>query len=742
MENKKSSVLRKQKLSIKSKLMAAVAMLVVATMLLSTTTYAWFVLSTAPEVQGMTTTVGSNGNLEIALLDDTTGADMTTITSGVGTSYYVDGGSWLTTNVTWGNLLTLSDVSYGLGSADLKLYPAVLKAATNATAPTLSSHDDVFSFAQYGLDGRVTSLGGTTYSGKYDTTNGFLVSDVRQYGVRAIGTVAQGVDANTFTFNRAKNSFINANLNGAAGSAISSSTMGGLLSIIVKHAQTTTGQTETYNDVSALTNAKAELLALANQMENAVKNGIIAESYTGSNAHLAMGDLTDEYLGHYATETNGTLTWTAGTYSGALLTMWQSVNQYKTKVANLEVPTVPAGGSLTWDDINDTLTAIMNTSGNNITLEIYVGDATEPSIKTMDEIRAMSTDDKTAFGLNLMNQNNHTVVATRSGLLVDAANIVGAFQTPVRNVAFVFSGTEATANVAFRAIQSAAEPTITAANTAVEAFVYSSQGGSSGSTLNAIDTFYGYAIDFAFRTNAAGNLLLSAAQNRVSGQNATAGAGSVFTFADGASEAAAAALRFAFVDDDANNTVLAIAKLGTKANGAYPLVLYQAAMGTGLLAGTITTGELVGADTSTDLTDDNVIVALDANIPKRITVIVYLDGNDVQDSMEGATGTLNLQFASSATLTPMDYDFGGNTQQDLTSVLTATPTSFAIGATSTLSLTVNGQAYTGEVTYLSSNTDVATVDGATITGVAAGTATITATVAGEAVATVEITVTE
>ena len=71
---------------LKRKLMSALAMLLVSTILMSTTSYAWFVLSTAPEVTGIETQVGSNGSLEIALLNTDTRTDMSLIRSGLGDS--------------------------------------------------------------------------------------------------------------------------------------------------------------------------------------------------------------------------------------------------------------------------------------------------------------------------------------------------------------------------------------------------------------------------------------------------------------------------------------------------------------------------------------------------------------------------------------------------------------------------------------------------------------------------------
>ena len=62
----KSQAKRKQ--DIKTKLMAAIAMLLVSSIMMVSSTYAWFTLSTAPEVTGIQTAVGANGNLEMALL--------------------------------------------------------------------------------------------------------------------------------------------------------------------------------------------------------------------------------------------------------------------------------------------------------------------------------------------------------------------------------------------------------------------------------------------------------------------------------------------------------------------------------------------------------------------------------------------------------------------------------------------------------------------------------------------------
>ena len=55
----------KRQRDIKSKLMAAICMLLVSSIMMVSSTYAWFTLSTAPEVTGITTAVGAIGNLEL-----------------------------------------------------------------------------------------------------------------------------------------------------------------------------------------------------------------------------------------------------------------------------------------------------------------------------------------------------------------------------------------------------------------------------------------------------------------------------------------------------------------------------------------------------------------------------------------------------------------------------------------------------------------------------------------------------
>ena len=68
--------------AIRRKLYSALAMLLVSSIMMVSSTYAWFVLSTASEVTGIQTQVGSNGALEIALLNQESWNDLSKLDMG------------------------------------------------------------------------------------------------------------------------------------------------------------------------------------------------------------------------------------------------------------------------------------------------------------------------------------------------------------------------------------------------------------------------------------------------------------------------------------------------------------------------------------------------------------------------------------------------------------------------------------------------------------------------------------
>lgn len=162
------------------KLMGAIAMLLVASIMMSATSYAWFVLSTAPEVTDLTTTAGANGALEIAIPGTKVSengmkepAEPTSIT----------GASSLPTvesNKYWGNMI---DVATSYGLENLVLYPSRLNLSQTITNTVERSAP--LNVPTYGTDGRISS---TTPVGKsvYDAA-GRVYKDSDDYGVHLLG---------------------------------------------------------------------------------------------------------------------------------------------------------------------------------------------------------------------------------------------------------------------------------------------------------------------------------------------------------------------------------------------------------------------------------------------------------------------------------------------------------------------------------------------------------------------------
>lgn len=175
------------------KLMGAIAMLLVASIMMSATSYAWFVLSTAPEVTDLTTTAGANGALEIALQSNKAdGSGRADILSGVGQS--IASKDAQTANTYWGNVVDLSE---GYGLEHITLYPARLNLNGGVVNTT-----SMLSIPTFGTDGRVTSLKNAE---KTYFKDGKFEQGQSHWGVNVMGaTKTQVGDAEpiTLTYNR------------------------------------------------------------------------------------------------------------------------------------------------------------------------------------------------------------------------------------------------------------------------------------------------------------------------------------------------------------------------------------------------------------------------------------------------------------------------------------------------------------------------------------------------------------
>jgi len=136
----------------KKKLTTAAFMLVISVLMLTTASYAWFTISTNPEITDLTTQVVVNENLEIALAQTAFTQPLAAATGQTGDQY------------TWGNIIDLSNTDLtGAGKPYTTLNKTLRPMTLNTTA-------DAFQYPTYGTDGRVSTLADLTVGTR---SNGF-----------------------------------------------------------------------------------------------------------------------------------------------------------------------------------------------------------------------------------------------------------------------------------------------------------------------------------------------------------------------------------------------------------------------------------------------------------------------------------------------------------------------------------------------------------------------------------------
>lgn len=173
---------------VKEKVVAVMLLLAVSTSMLVTVSFAWVALSTNPEVTGVNTSIASNGNLEIALASGLMTSPNEVAVSAVGDSAL----PLLERNITWGNLINLSDPAYGLES--LVLRPALLNEANLLEKPL---HGPV-----YDESGRVID---TNTNFGYAALEKGVFEATQKLGIRAITSMIYGSSGEATQYNQKLN---------------------------------------------------------------------------------------------------------------------------------------------------------------------------------------------------------------------------------------------------------------------------------------------------------------------------------------------------------------------------------------------------------------------------------------------------------------------------------------------------------------------------------------------------------
>lgn len=151
-------------------------LLVIAMVIATVSTYAWVMLSRAPEVQSIQTTLSSNGSLEIGLAGRD-GSEPEEFDVDESVKFNTD---VMETNRLWGNIINLADDRYGF--SELVLRPAQLNPSNISRNPLKG--------VTYGSDGRVLTLSTDFIYSSFDG-NQFIYS--KDKGVRAISSFKEEV---------------------------------------------------------------------------------------------------------------------------------------------------------------------------------------------------------------------------------------------------------------------------------------------------------------------------------------------------------------------------------------------------------------------------------------------------------------------------------------------------------------------------------------------------------------------
>ena len=621
-------------MKLTKKLNTALILAVVCLVLTIGASYAWFVMATSPEVNSIETNVGANGSLEIALLTKETFEDPSLITSAVGDSV-VEQGVW-TSNIAWGNLIHLNSY-YGLDK--ITLLPARLNVkkvekqeeeqdAAQDQKTVLAVDESMLKIADFGVDGRIKILAEDTVSTIHEGDYFTYHVDAQRYGVRAIGTISNIAPQQTAL---ASARTLLKSYNAAATRTVESAWReygAGIVDILYRHYAL--GENKfTEEDAVVVQKFAASVQDAVEYLDKAMRQAFIgiAASYAKEPADFeAMRDymerdsldfivnlIDNNYVDDSLIAPN------LDYLAGHLDDLMEIAQNY---VAN----SYTLSYNCTWKNISNSLP--LNTA------EAYLGD------KRLSDPDAFAS----------LTYDNVLLLSEDCYLLGEIANYTGnysAFTTWKDGISMELQ------------TASDGEPLLPK----LELVLDNAKAALGGWTRTNLNDTYGFAIDLAFRCNETSELRLQTdSEMRVEDDSefpVTGGGGSYMSFLSENMDnehllKIMDTLRVGFLND--KNELLGVAKLGNymqyevwdEYSGSVEgrLYLYDFTLDE---SGKIVIGERK---------EDAAILQLPRNTPVIVTAVVWMDGDNVDNSMVNAIahqsmyGTLNLQFSSSADLIP------------------------------------------------------------------------------------------
>lgn len=615
-------------MKLEKRIAVSFVLLLVCLVLVVSASYAWYSFSRLPEVSGIETNVGANGTLEIALLNDETYLDPSQITTTVGGSLAAQDA--LISNLQWGNVIDLSDPGYGL--EHISLLPAQLNISAGADGQC-TVKQNMLALSEFGMDGRVTIVDAQSVSAVYRETDFLFSTQQQSYGVRAIGEVGGMTMQQTALANA--RSAVASYQSAAAGRVKTAWADPGIGKVLVElyHRHYAEGiNTVDDEELYAIRGMATDLNTAYGYVESALRQSVV-----GYAAAYLEDEQTFQSLRMMVENEMIPLSVTLDMAAQALpstLKQWVTgVENAQTEMGRIirDCQALSGKGGCTWDQIESQLFALLDGR------YAYFGE------ELLSKVKGALPEES----IQLLLQKN-------AGATMDITSYVGDYQL------YIACGPESKTLVQVRTLSDQKTSYLTQIHTALTELSAVGTEDVVGE-LPLVET-YGYAIDMAFRCNAATQLLLQTAPSlRVNETNdellQTQGGGSYMRFDSDTLTADQVvllmdAIRVGLMDNQ--NRLVAVAKLNTSNyiegdDGiSAPLYLYD-------FTPSLNDGILMGERRE----DDNVVMDLPANAATILTAVVWLDGEWMDNSLAAATvqsvnGVLNLQFASSADLVSAD----------------------------------------------------------------------------------------
>lgn len=683
---------------IKGKLISTVSMLALALIMVVSSTFAWFTLSTAPEVTGVTSAIGANGALEMRL----NGAAVLGDTN---------------ENTTFGNIVELLNDNYGL--QHIKLLPSTLNLLDENTLA-----EQFLIIPTYGDNGKKNGeSANSTVTGIYNGEN-FKPSD--ELGVRAVG-VASGFTPRQLAYHNAKYA-ASTNATLAKNKAtVSLNSNGSALGNIVIKKVTVEDATYTKEDV-------ASLLAIIGDLQGTADTIGVLQYIEAAYEQMMIG-----YAASSLAPNENLYAVVQSRLESDALTISDIVRD---KAIVLTVNSEEFRVDLTDNPILECMESLENTKANvqaaKDTLELLDSEKNEyewlelrDGLQYLINMEHVKLNNLAVSGSNapskgeliesVLNEGVNLQLASGAGVYSEIADHCGNYSATVKLETDEFGSI--TANMA--AETDLAYDYLKLSQTFFS--VQSNEPKKDGSVdTQPMTDFYGYIIDLVFRTNASNsNLLLQteAVDRLYSGNNNenTQGSGSSMTFQSKTSDFTTeqvkrlmGAIRIVFFDTHSRE-IYAYAKLDienasvgsdgvTASMYLYEKVDYYTYTDDegedricyvdvsleGERLGYVyysdeaktvdITDEILAKNpdayiripktfvhvqerklTNTDEAKEAVITALPQNEEVEVSTLVYLEGIDLENkdvaatNAESVSGKMNLQFSSSSDLVPMEY---------------------------------------------------------------------------------------